>query len=73
MPLIRNIEDPRVVTQIDGLSRRSQFIREIASAILTFGIIAWHRWLCALPRTFTTAIARRRQDDRIGSGLTVRG
>ena len=35
MPLIRNIEDPRVVTQIDGLSRRNQFIREIASAILS--------------------------------------
>ena len=34
MPLIRNIEDPRVVSQIDGLSRRNQFIREIASAIL---------------------------------------
>ncbi|HYM07826.1 MAG TPA: hypothetical protein VEU11_14820 [Terriglobales bacterium] len=35
MPLIRNIEDPRVVGQIDGLNRRSQFIREIASAILS--------------------------------------
>jgi len=35
MPLIRNIEDPRVVSQIDGLSRRNQFIREIASAILS--------------------------------------
>ena len=34
MPLIRNIEDPRVVSRIDGLSRRNQFIREIASAIL---------------------------------------
>ena len=35
MPLIRNIEDPRVVSRIDGLSRRNQFIREIASAILS--------------------------------------
>ena len=35
MPLIRNIEDPRVVRQIDGLNRRNQFIREIASAILS--------------------------------------
>jgi len=34
MPLIRNIEDPRVVRQIDGLQCRNQFIREIASAIL---------------------------------------
>jgi hypothetical protein len=35
MPLILNIEDPRVVRQIDGLNRRNQFIREIASAILS--------------------------------------
>ena len=35
MFLIRNIEDPRVVRQIDGLNRRNQFIREIASAILS--------------------------------------
>ncbi len=35
MPLIRNIEDPRVVRQIDGLNRRNQFIREVASAILS--------------------------------------
>lgn len=34
MPLIRNIEDPRVVREIDGLNRRNQFIRELASAIL---------------------------------------
>ena len=34
MPLIRNIEDPRVVTQIDGLNRRNQLIRELAIAIL---------------------------------------
>ena len=34
MPLIRNIEDPRVVTQMDGLNRRNQFIRELAIAIL---------------------------------------
>ncbi|MBZ5649871.1 MAG: hypothetical protein LAO18_05230 [Acidobacteriia bacterium] len=34
MPLIRNIEDPRVVMQMDGLSRRIQFVRELASAIL---------------------------------------
>ncbi len=34
MPLIRNIEDPRFVTQMDGLNRRMQFIRELASAIL---------------------------------------
>ena len=34
MPLIRNLEDPRVATQMDGLSRRNQFIREIATAIL---------------------------------------
>ncbi len=34
MPLIHNIEDPRFVTQIDGLNRRVQFIRELASAIL---------------------------------------
>ena len=33
MPLIRNIEDPRVITQMDGLNRRIQFIREIALAI----------------------------------------
>jgi 3-methyladenine DNA glycosylase/8-oxoguanine DNA glycosylase len=35
MPLIRNIEDPRVVRQIDGLNRRNQFIREMARAILS--------------------------------------
>ena len=35
MFLIRNIEDPRVVGQIDGLNRRNQFIREIASTILS--------------------------------------
>ncbi len=35
MPLIHNIEDPRVVKQIDGLQCRNQFIREIASAILS--------------------------------------
>lgn len=34
MPLIRNIEDPRVVKQLDGLNHRNQFIRELASAIL---------------------------------------
>ena len=34
MPLIRNIEDPRVIRQMDGLNRRIQFVRELASAIL---------------------------------------
>jgi hypothetical protein len=34
MPLIRNIEDPRFVKQLDGLNHRSQFIRELASVIL---------------------------------------
>ena len=34
MPLIRNIEDPRVVMQMDGLNRRMQFVREMARAIL---------------------------------------
>lgn len=34
MPLIRNIEDPRFVKQLDGLNHRNQFIRELASAIL---------------------------------------
>jgi hypothetical protein len=34
MPLIRNIEDPRFAKQLDGLERRDQFIREMASAIL---------------------------------------
>ncbi len=34
MPLIQNIEDPRFVTQLDGLKHRNQFIRELASAIL---------------------------------------
>jgi len=34
MPLIRNIEDPRFVRQLDGLNHRSQFIRELASVIL---------------------------------------
>ncbi len=34
MPLIRNIEDPKFVKQLDGLNRRNQFIRELASAIL---------------------------------------
>jgi hypothetical protein len=34
MPLIRNIEDRRFAQQLDGLNHRSQFIREIASAIL---------------------------------------
>ena len=34
MPLIRNIEDPRFAKQIDGLNRRTQFIREIASVVL---------------------------------------
>ena len=32
--LIRNIEDPRFVKQLDGLNHRNQFIRELASAIL---------------------------------------
>ena len=35
MPLIRNIEDPRFAKQLDGLSRRTQFIHEIASVVLT--------------------------------------
>jgi hypothetical protein len=34
MPLIRHIEDPRFVKQLDGLNHRNQFIRELASAIL---------------------------------------
>jgi hypothetical protein len=34
MPLIRNIEDPRFLKQLDGLERRDQFIREMATAIL---------------------------------------
>jgi hypothetical protein len=34
MPLIRNIEDPKFVKQLDGLSHRNQFIRELAHAIL---------------------------------------
>jgi hypothetical protein len=34
MPLIRNIEDPRFVKQLDGINHRNQFIRELASAIL---------------------------------------
>ena len=34
MPLIRNIEDPRFVKQLDGLDYHNQFIRELASAIL---------------------------------------
>jgi hypothetical protein len=34
MPLIRNIEDPRFVEQLNGLDHRNQFIRELASVIL---------------------------------------
>jgi hypothetical protein len=34
MPLIRNIEDPRFVEQLDVIDRRHQFIHELASAIL---------------------------------------
>jgi hypothetical protein len=34
MPLIRNIEDPRFVKQLDGINHRIQFIRELASVIL---------------------------------------
>jgi hypothetical protein len=34
MPLIRNIEDPKFVKQLDGLNHRNRFIRELASAIL---------------------------------------
>lgn len=36
MPLIRNIEDSRVVKQLDGLNHRNQFIRELASVILPY-------------------------------------
>jgi hypothetical protein len=35
MPLIRNIEDPRFAKQLEGLNRRTQFIREIASVVLS--------------------------------------
>jgi hypothetical protein len=34
MPLIRNIEDPRFAKLLDGLNRRNQYIRELASVIL---------------------------------------
>ena len=34
MFLIRNIEDPRFVEQLNGLDQRNQFIRELASVIL---------------------------------------
>jgi hypothetical protein len=34
MPLIRNIEDPRFVKQLDSLDRRNQFIHELARIIL---------------------------------------
>jgi hypothetical protein len=34
MPLIRNIEDPRFVKQLDKLNTRNQFVRALASAIL---------------------------------------
>jgi hypothetical protein len=34
MPLIRNVEDPRFVKQLDGINHRMQFIRELASVIL---------------------------------------
>lgn len=34
MPLIRNIEDPKFARQLDGLSHRNRFIRELACAIL---------------------------------------
>ena len=34
MPLIRNIDDLRFVEQLDVLNRRSQFVNELASAIL---------------------------------------
>jgi hypothetical protein len=35
MLLIRNIEDPRFVEQLNGLDHRNQFIHELASVILT--------------------------------------
>ena len=34
MPLIRNIEDPRFVQQLDMLDHRNQFVHELAIAIL---------------------------------------
>jgi hypothetical protein len=34
MPLIRNIEDPRFVKQLDSLDHRNQFIHELARIIL---------------------------------------
>ena len=34
MPLIRNIDDPKFVKQLDILDHRNQFIRELAIAIL---------------------------------------
>ena len=37
MPLIKNIEDPSFVKQLDLLDHRNQFVREIASVILTSG------------------------------------
>jgi hypothetical protein len=34
MPLIWNVDDPRFAKQFDGLNHRSQFVHEIARAIL---------------------------------------
>lgn len=34
MPLIRNIEDPKFVKQLDMLDHRNQFVHELAIAIL---------------------------------------
>ena len=34
MPLLRNIEDPRYVKQLDVLDHRNQFIHELARVIL---------------------------------------
>ena len=34
MPLIRNIEDPRFIKQLEVLESRNQFVREVARIVL---------------------------------------
>jgi len=65
MPLIRNIEDPRVVTQMDGLNRRNQFIREIAIAILPQNA-GFESVLSIANRVYDRHCAPQPRADRVG-------
>ncbi len=71
MPLIRNIEDPRFVKQLDGLNRRSQFIRELASAISAEN--AGFESVLSIANRVYDRHCSPRPEGRIRSALTGRG